>query len=269
MPFDAHKNLAIGTIYIQPTPPASGVYLFVNPGDGARFPTPPFNATVWPANEPPTPVNAEILRVTGIDGDGFNIVRAQEGSTARAIAPGDLLAATITAKVITDIESGVNFPALASSGNIHEKGRAVALGHWISHPYAAGDYTGTAGAWTVEAGDVISNRYAVIGQTLVWQVWLQASSLAVAGGIKVRLPGGHAAGGPGFGIGKAYDGTTWQLVTLSVPGAPADYVDIQRLDFSNWPATTNGLHVQFLITCEVSTLPRNETTPADPLEPAE
>jgi len=114
MAFDAHKNLAIATVATPPSPAPSGATLTVGAGEGARFPAPPFNATVWPADQPPTPINAELVRVTAITGDTFTLTRAQEGTTARTVVAGDLLAATITAKTITDLESGTNFPLIAT-----------------------------------------------------------------------------------------------------------------------------------------------------------
>jgi hypothetical protein len=115
MAFDAHKNLAIATVATPPSPAPSGATLTVGAGEGARFPAPPFNATVWPADQPPTPINAELVRVTAIAGDTFTLTRAQEGTTARTVVAGDLLAATITAKTITDLESGTNFPLIATA----------------------------------------------------------------------------------------------------------------------------------------------------------
>jgi len=116
MAFDAHKNLAITTVLTAPTPATSGTTLTVAAGEGARFPAAPFNATVWPVNTIPTPVNAEVVRVTARTGDTLTITRAQEGTTARSIIAGDLIAETITAKVLTDIESGTNFPLIAVAG---------------------------------------------------------------------------------------------------------------------------------------------------------
>jgi hypothetical protein len=116
MAFDAHKNLAITTIIAAPSPPTSGSNISVTAGEGGRFPTVPFNATIWPAGQAPTPINAEVVRVTFRSGDTIGVVRAQEGTTARSIVVGDLIAATVTAKALTDIESGTNFNQFVLSG---------------------------------------------------------------------------------------------------------------------------------------------------------
>lgn len=101
---DAHANFAYSTIATAPSPAASGTSLVVGSGDGTLFPAVPFNATVWPDGERPSVTNAEIVRVTGISTDTFTITRTQEGTSARTIVVGDQIAATITAKTLTDVE---------------------------------------------------------------------------------------------------------------------------------------------------------------------
>lgn len=102
---DSHKNFAYSTVLTAPTPAASGTSLVVQSGDGAKFPTVQFNATVWPAGVQPTAANAEIVRVTTIATDTFTIQRTQEGTAARTIVAGDQIAASVTAKTFTDIEA--------------------------------------------------------------------------------------------------------------------------------------------------------------------
>ena len=107
---DVHKNFAYGTVATAPSPATSGTSLVVTAGQGALFPTPPFNATVWPTAVQPLSTNAEIIRVTGIATDTLTIVRAQEGSSARTVVIGDQIAATITNKSLTDIEGSIGVP---------------------------------------------------------------------------------------------------------------------------------------------------------------
>jgi hypothetical protein len=104
---DAHKNFAYSTIATAPSPAISGTSLVVASGDGTKFPTPPFNATVWPANAQPTSTNACIVRVTAISTDTFTIDRQEEGTIARKILVGDQIAASITAKTLADVENPV------------------------------------------------------------------------------------------------------------------------------------------------------------------
>lgn len=100
---DALKNFAYSTVATAPSPATSGTSLVVAAGEGARFPTAPFNAVVWPANTQPLPTNAEVVRVTVVSTDTLTITRAQESSSARSIVVGDQIAAAITSKVLTDL----------------------------------------------------------------------------------------------------------------------------------------------------------------------
>lgn len=105
--FDAHSNLAYATVAVAPAPASSGTSLTVANGLGSLFPTAPFNCTVYPSGSSPLASTAEIIRVTNVVGDVFTIVRAQEGTTARAIATGWQIANTATKLVFTDIENAM------------------------------------------------------------------------------------------------------------------------------------------------------------------
>lgn len=149
--FDPHKNLAYSTIATAPAPASSGTSLVVFAGDGTRFPAVPFNATVWPANTQPTTANAEIVRVTNISTDTFTITRAQESSNARSIIVGDQIAATVTAKTLTDIE---NTLLLTQHGVLVGGGAAagpVALAVGATGQYLAGS-TGADPTWQSSSG---------------------------------------------------------------------------------------------------------------------
>jgi len=101
---DAHTNFALSAVLSPPMPANSGTSLTVSSGHGARFPAPPFNATVWPAGGTPDPTTAEIVRVTGRAIDTFTVIRGTENSTPRMVVLGDQIAATITVKTLTDVE---------------------------------------------------------------------------------------------------------------------------------------------------------------------
>ncbi len=109
MAYDAHKNFAYSTVATAPSPASSGTSLVVAAAEGANFPAAPFNATIWPVSTLPLPSNAEIVRVTNIATDTFTITRTQEGTSARTVVVGDQIAATITAKLLTDIENSANY----------------------------------------------------------------------------------------------------------------------------------------------------------------
>lgn len=125
---DAHKNFAYSTVATAPSPASSGTSLVVAAGEGALFPAVPFNVTVWPAGVQPLSTNAEIARVTAISTDTLTITRAQESSVARSVVAGDQIAATITNKTLTDIETSI-IPAYRQQ---------------VRSSYTAGEYTSSA-----------------------------------------------------------------------------------------------------------------------------
>jgi len=116
MAYDNHVNFGVSIIATAPSPATSGTSLVVTAGQGTRFPTPPFNATIWPAGQNPDPANAEIVRVTGVSTDTLTITRAQESSSARTVVVGDYIAATVTKKTITDLEAQTPYLADSQSG---------------------------------------------------------------------------------------------------------------------------------------------------------
>ena len=101
---DAHKNFPYSTVVTAPSPATSGTSMVLAAGGGALMPEVPFNMTVWPVSVQPLASNAEIVQVTLIATDTLTIVRQQEGTSARTIVVGDQVAATITAKSLTDME---------------------------------------------------------------------------------------------------------------------------------------------------------------------
>lgn len=103
---DSHANFAYSSVATAPSPSTTGTSLTVVTGEGARFPTAPYNVAIWPAGVAPLSTNAEIARVTSRSGDVLTIIRASEGPTsARAVVVGDQICAAITNKTLTDIEA--------------------------------------------------------------------------------------------------------------------------------------------------------------------
>lgn len=107
--YDLHKNFAASTVATAPSPATSGLSLTVASGEGARFPTPPFNLVAFPttATYATMAAVAEIVRVTAIAGDVLTIPaggRAQEGTTAKSIAVGWNVGGAVTLKAYSDIE---------------------------------------------------------------------------------------------------------------------------------------------------------------------
>ncbi len=131
---DDYKNFSKSYVAAPPSPATSGTSLSVLPGEGALFPAPPFNLTVWPAAAPPLATNAEISRVIAKVGDVFTLVRnAEAGGINRAIVAGDQVAATVSAHTLDELRvipagaisdaevsasAGIQYSKLALGGSI-------------------------------------------------------------------------------------------------------------------------------------------------------
>jgi len=147
--FDTHKNFAYSTVLTAPSPAGSGTTLTVQAGDGAKFPTVPFNIAVWPAGTLPTTANAEVMRVTAISTDTFTVVRTQESSSARNVQVSDQVANAMTVKVFSDIETPLN----TTISGVNPGGRLTLI---TGIPVTTGDVTAaTTLYYTPYVGNVI------------------------------------------------------------------------------------------------------------------
>jgi hypothetical protein len=91
----ARKNLATSKIATAPSPALSGLTLVVTSNEGANYPAVPFKATAFPDGQTATQNNSEIVEVTARNADTLTIVRAQGGTSAKAIAAGWRLTASV------------------------------------------------------------------------------------------------------------------------------------------------------------------------------
>lgn len=99
------KNFAFGSVASAPSPDTSGTSLTLQSGEGAKFPSVyPFNIVIWPSGDIPSSSNAEIATVIGKSSDVLTIVRAKEGTSARAVVNGDQVMFAPTAEMMRRLE---------------------------------------------------------------------------------------------------------------------------------------------------------------------
>lgn len=145
---DSHKNFAASLVATAPSPATSGASLVVTTGDGALFPTAPFNATICPAGTQPTTANAEIVRVTAVATDTLTITRAQETTSARTVVVGDQIFAGITAQTLLDAETvGGVASQYAPTALPYESGAGRASGFNASGVTPTGGTLTMVGVW--------------------------------------------------------------------------------------------------------------------------
>jgi hypothetical protein len=136
--------------------------------------------------------------------------------------------------------------------DIYEKGRTVAMGHWQDVPFNAANFTGSSGmTWTVAAGNIVKNRYTLIGKTLHWQLVIYASVLSgtPATYIVATLPGGFSAPGAVSTVGRVYVAGSFATDIGSSGGTT---VSIYKMDGSNFNSPDNAVYVFVNLTCEIS-----------------
>lgn len=231
MSFDPHKNFAYSTVATAPSPAGSGTSLTLQTGDGALFPDPStdgaFNLTVWPAGVAPLKSNAEIVRCTARASDVLTITRTEEGTSARSIVVGDQIALTITAKVITDIETSSTDPSVilvaAPTGVAATDNAAIA---------AAITACPTGGVVQLQAG-----TYAITG-------------LTIAKNLTLRGHGGADITWATVGTLLTLDSATAVGITISAHG-----VNLENFAIKNTHATapTAGAGVQVVTGGGIST----------------
>jgi hypothetical protein len=135
----------------------------------------------------------------------------------------------------------------ASGGNDRWRMVAHEQGAWITHPFAASDFTAATGTWTVEAGDVLYYTYRLSGRTLTYGFYIATSTLSAAtAAVMMKLPGGFVYGG---GTYLFFMGSTYKTAgTAKVAEAFVDTagtLTIRNLDTSNLAASADDNYFRF------------------------
>ena len=131
--------------------------------------------------------------------------------------------------------------------DLYEKNRVTPLGHWIAVPYSAANFTANAGTWTVDAGDMQTCAYTLVGKTMWLSFYLTATSVVapLPSELRIALPGGVTAALLTVAGGvSVYDGSAYRVGYLVT--AQGDAFVRLRLDpgaAATWPATTNLTNV--------------------------
>jgi hypothetical protein len=124
--------------------------------------------------------------------------------------------------------------------------------HWTTPAFNANRY-GSALTWTVGGDDRLTERYAVLGKTLIWHVRLVSTSTGgtAAAALTMRLPDGLRIASCVGTVAYAVDAGT------AVAGGPiervtASEVGLYRYDAGNWSnAAANNTNVYFQLIAEL------------------
>jgi hypothetical protein len=114
----------------------------------------------------------------------------------------------------------------------------AAQGEWTTVPYASGNFTASAGTWTVESGDQVALGYMLHGKTMALTFRLDTTSTSAGMGVELRIavPGGYTVGSTTAQyINTIYvndAGTKGLGQAFAVAGNT--YVSLYRLDEAAW-----------------------------------
>src|SRR4030095_15207583 len=103
----------------------------------------------------------------------------------------------------------------------------------------------------VDAVDVGSYAYTLVGKTLMLNVTITTSSTSVSTAwIAVALPAGFTAARTMNAAGYGTDGSAWQTLDINTASG-YNAVIISRLGGTAWPVITNALSVRFQIAINI------------------
>jgi len=128
----------------------------------------------------------------------------------------------------------------------------IASHAWTAQAFAAGDYTSDVGTWVVASGDVLTNKYVLIGKWMVWSVETQTTTLTGTPGIlNVLIPAGKtaAAGNVSFSSYISNNGTFGNGLVQLAGGTTARCF---KTDLTAWANATDNSFVRFTIMFETT-----------------
>lgn len=136
----------------------------------------------------------------------------------------------------------------------------VLLGHeqgaWITPTFAAGDYTASAGTWTVDSGDVIECEYRLTGKTLNWTFFVNTTDVSTTPlTLKRIIPGGFTAAQACHLLTRVGDAGGSAVVGIAVITAGVATVDFYPTVTAStaWTATSgDNTFIIFSVVFEVT-----------------
>lgn len=152
-----------------------------------------------------------------------------------------------------DSFSGGYWDALYTSA-ILSPGFATPWGQWAPVTFSAGNFTASAGTWTVASGDVNVNRAMVVDHTLFWKLDLTTTSVSNAGvSLRATLPGGFTAAVTNMPqLIRVDDAGGGAAVGVALTGAGVSYVEFRATNAGGaFGIATNTTLVQASLVIEV------------------
>lgn len=183
--------------------------------------------------------------------DGSDNFVMLPGQAIGGLYLGDYAGVTAMTGVDARIKGVLATNAMFFSG-LFERSRTTRVGEWIDVAYASGNFTASAGSWTVGSGDQTLYRYTLVGKTMQLAFSILTSTVsATPAELRIAIPGGFTAAQASM-TGLIYEndnGTIDFGFANSVSGA--GYLALLRKT-GNWAASTDNTAVAGLVTLELN-----------------
>jgi len=155
---------------------------------------------------------------------------------------------------ITDDDGSNTTGTIANNANIWNPIRDYIGATWTAVAHAGGNFTSSAGTWTVASGDQTIFRYVETGKTMHVSVQLQTTTIATTAPAELRvvIPNGRTAAGLGSGsfhyLANGTVGTgLWQA------SGGNTYVSLFRdASATVWPICTDLVYIYATFTFEIA-----------------
>lgn len=124
---------------------------------------------------------------------------------------------------------------------------------WKSEPFSSGNFVGNGALLTVASGNVITNRYSIVGKTITWSLYISGATLDVgAYGLTFYLPtrktfkGGVFLHSPYASLAGAYYNDTRVVCSPST-----NYLTVYLQSGGNFPLCAGSFNLSFTYTFEI------------------
>lgn len=124
---------------------------------------------------------------------------------------------------------------------------------WNNVGFNASDFTGGSSMiWTVEASDVITFKYMIVGKMMVLIITIRGSEIGgtPSASLVIRIPSGFRARGETSVLGDGLDNAVGVACFILVLSGQSIFVGKHPVA-DNWVATSNGCGCSFVVMFEI------------------
>jgi hypothetical protein len=197
---------------------------------------------------------------------GATVLNGGLGVTGHASVTGTVFADTVSVTHVVAADAALTGD-ITTTGDIFatdvdatngytEHARATKMGEWIAVAFnALNFFANGVQTWTVGSGDVVVNRYMLVGKTLMWKVGLTGTTVGGTPNTELRIsiPGGFTAANYSVAPLAVVTDNGTQMVGFVEATNGQTLISIKlNLGATNWTNATDNTAVFFTIAIEVA-----------------